>query len=153
MNYARIASKLREKIIKFSGELSAGMPKVVCRFIAESLYGIQVRQSVRLTEIARALEEKIPLRKTHSRLSRQLGRAGLWREITHSLFRMSCSQVKEDTLLIMDLSDIAKRYARKMEYMARVWDGSQGEVANGYWTCNVVGAEVGEMVLTPLYKR
>jgi len=51
MNYARIASKLREKIIKLSGELSAGMPKVVHRFITESLYGVQARQSVRLTEI------------------------------------------------------------------------------------------------------
>ena len=29
----------------------------------------------------------------------------------------------------------------------------KGEVANGYWTCNVVAAEVGEMVLTPLYSR
>ncbi|MFO7981617.1 MAG: hypothetical protein R6V00_12430 [Candidatus Aminicenantes bacterium] len=48
------------------GEFSARMPKVVCRFITESLYGIQVRQSVRLTETARALEEKIPLPKTHS---------------------------------------------------------------------------------------
>lgn len=40
-----------------------------------------------------------------------------------------------------------------MEYMARVWDGSEGEVANGYWTCKVVGAEVGEIALTPLYGR
>lgn len=153
MHYAKIASKLREKIIQFSGELSPGWPKVVRRFIAESLYGIQARQSVRLTEVARALEEKIPLRKTQYRLCRQLGRWGLWSKITHSLLRMGSSRVKEDTLLVMDLSDVAKRYAQKMEYMARVWDGSEGAVAHGYWTCHVVGAEVGEMALTPLYGR
>jgi len=34
MNYARIASKLREQIIKFSGELSLGWPKVLRRFPA-----------------------------------------------------------------------------------------------------------------------
>jgi len=40
------------------GELSFGWPKVMQRFIVEALYGIQARQSVRLTEIARSLEEK-----------------------------------------------------------------------------------------------
>ncbi len=56
MQHTKIASKLREQIIKFSGELSFGWPKVVRRFITEAIYGIQARQSVRLTEIARALE-------------------------------------------------------------------------------------------------
>ena len=68
MNYAKTVFKLREQIIKFSGELSSEWPKVLRRFIAEAIYGIQARQSVRLTEIARALEEKIPLRKTQYRL-------------------------------------------------------------------------------------
>jgi len=153
MHYARIAAKVREQIIKFSGELSAGLPKVVRRFIAESLYGIQARQSVRLTEIARSLEEEIPLRKTQYRLCRQVGRDGLWKRITHSLLRRAASRIREDTLLIMDLSDISKKYARKMEYLSRVWDGSEGTVNKGYWTCNVVGAEVGETALTPLYCR
>jgi hypothetical protein len=38
------------------------------------LYGIQVRQSVRLTEIGRALQEPISLKKTEYRLRRQLRR-------------------------------------------------------------------------------
>ena len=108
MNYARIAHKVREKIINFSGELSPGCPKVLRRFIAVSIYGIQARQSVQLTEIARSLEEKIALRKTQYRLSRQLGRWGLWAKITDSVCRMASSRVREDTLLVLDISDIAK---------------------------------------------
>ena len=153
MNYAKTVHKLREQIIKFSGELSFGWPKVIQRFIVEALYGIQARQSVRLTEIARSLEEKIPLRKTQYRLCRQLGRWGLWAKITDSLCQMASSRVEEDTLLILDISDIAKKYARRMEYIATVHDGSQGTLANGYWTCSVIGAEGGERVLTPLYSR
>ena len=153
MDYARIVSKLREQIIKFSGELSAGWPKVARRFIAEVVYGIQARQSVRLTEIARSLEERIPLRKTQYRLCRQLGRRGLWAKITDSLCQMASSRVEEDTLLVLDISDIAKKYAQKMEYLARVRDGSEGTLANGYWTCSVIGAEPGERALTPLYSR
>ncbi len=41
MDYARIVLKLREQIIKFSGELSFGWPKVARRFIADVVYGIQ----------------------------------------------------------------------------------------------------------------
>jgi len=74
MYYAKTASKVREQIIKFSGELSAGWPKVARRFLAETIYGIQARQAVHLTEIARSLGEKIALKKTQYRLCRQLGR-------------------------------------------------------------------------------
>ena len=74
MDCARIASKLREKIVQFSGELSSGLPKVVRRSIAEVVNGIQARQSMRLTEIRRALGEKVSVKKNVERLSRQLGR-------------------------------------------------------------------------------
>ena len=121
MDYARIVSKLREQIIKFSGELSAGWPKVARRFIAEAVYGIQARQSVRLTEIARSLEERIPLRKTQYRLSRQLGRQQLWAKITDSLCRMASSRVEEDTLLVLDISDIAKKYAQREDLLSAIW--------------------------------
>ena len=57
MHYAKTASKLRELILRFSGELSAGLPKPGRRFVGEMLYGLQARQSVRLTEIGRALGE------------------------------------------------------------------------------------------------
>ncbi len=59
MYYAKTASKVREQIIQFSGELSLGWPKVARRFLSEAIYGIQARQSVHLTEMARALGEKI----------------------------------------------------------------------------------------------
>ena len=41
--------------------------------------------------------------------------------------------IKDDTPIILDLSDIAKPYAKKMDYLAMVRDGSSGELVNGYW--------------------
>src|SRR4030042_2540063 len=142
MDCARIASKLREQIIQFSGELSSGCPKVVRRFGAEMLYGIQARQSLRLTEISRALGEKVSVKKNVERLSRQLGRWGLWRSLTGKLLKMAARRIGESTLLILDISDLSKKYARKMEYMARVRDGSEKKQGWGYWTLQVIGAEV-----------
>ncbi len=81
MNYSRIARKLRDKIARFSGELSLGLPKVAERFIREMVYGIQASQSVVLTKIARTLEEPISIKKLEERLSRQLLRRGLGQKI------------------------------------------------------------------------
>ena len=41
--------------------------------------------------------------------------------------------IQEDTPIILDLSDIAKPFAKKMDYLATVRDGSTGELVNGYW--------------------
>jgi hypothetical protein len=54
-------------------------------------------------------------------------------------------------VLAVDLSDLTKKYARKMEHLARVRDGSEGELSDGYWLCDVLGADVGGDRLVPLY--
>jgi hypothetical protein len=41
-------------------------------FVEEAVFGISASGSVRLTDIGRALEEKIPLHATHKRLSSNL---------------------------------------------------------------------------------
>jgi Mn-dependent DtxR family transcriptional regulator len=56
----------------FSGKPSQGLPKVAQRFVEEVIYGIQTKGFVRLSEIARSLNETIPLIKTINRLSNQL---------------------------------------------------------------------------------
>ena len=138
---ARIAKKLRDQLLRFSGELSQGLPKVVCRFIAEMLLGIQARQSVRLTEVSRASDERIRTKKTVERLSRQLGNPGLWARLTDRLLELAAERVRETTLLILDLSDVHKKYAKKMEHLATVWDGSEKTKNRGYWTLNIVAAK------------
>ena len=46
--------------------------------------------------------------------------------------------------MILDLSDLKKKYAEKMEYLATVRDGSEnGDIVDGYWTNQVVASEVG----------
>ena len=129
------------------------VPKTARRFVLEALYGIQTRQSVHLTEIARALCESIPLGKTVDRLSRQAGRAGLWEQLTGFVIREAAHRIKQRSLLVLDPSDLSKKYAEKMEHLARVRDGSEGKLANGYWLCSVVGVECGGAEVTPLVNR
>jgi len=153
MDYSRIARKLRDKIAGFSGELSRGLPKVAERFVREMVYGIQASQSVVLTKIARTLEEPVSIKKLEERLSRQLLRRGLGQRIQENLLTMGSALVGKDTLLILDPSDIRKKYAKKMQYLGTVHDGSEHELGNGYWTCNVVAAEVDGSTIVPIVGR
>lgn len=151
MNGSKIAGKMQRQIEEFSGILSKGMPKTCVRFVREAIYGIQARQSVRLTEIGRALQEKISLHKRQDRLCRQLNRAGLGERIRENMLKEGSKRIGEDTLLITDISDVGKKYAKKMEYMTHVHDGSENKVGRGYWSIQIVGAEVEEVEITPLY--
>jgi hypothetical protein len=153
MNSSRVAFRLREQIDYFSGELSKGLPKTAQRFVREMVYGIQARQSVMLTEVARALEEPIRLKKSHDRLSRQLSREGLGKVLGNNLLARAARHIKEDTLLIIDPTDISKKYAKHMQYLTKVRDGSAGQISDGYWVCSVVGAQVDSYEIIPLYQH
>lgn len=151
MNIAKVAGKIQGQIHQFSGKLSRSLPKVCGRFIEEMIYGIQTRGSVKLSEIARSLNEGITLQKTINRLSQQLKRPGLVEQIEGAIITEGEHRIQEDTLLIVDVSDITKPYAEKMEYLAHVRDGSDKVIGEGYWTMQVVGVECGEKEITPLY--
>ena len=147
---ARTAARMRAHLDHFSGSLSAGLCLPARRFVAQALYGIAARQSVRLTEIGRALEEPIALAKTETRLSRNLGRPELGDHVAAAVLREGSRKVAARTLLILDISDIAKPYAEKMQYLARVRDGSTGKIADGYWLCQVVAVENEDNAIVPL---
>lgn len=152
MNFSQIANKLRSKITKFSGILSEKLDKTSRRFVCEALYGIMASESVMLTEIGRQLESKVSLKKIEERFSRQLCKPELWSCIQDSVLSLAQGHIKENTLLVLDLSDICKKYAEKMEYLAGVRDGSEdGNIVDGYWTTQVIASEVGSSEVVPMY--
>ena len=109
--------------------------KVAGRFAREKMNGIQASESVVLTEIARSLEEDISIKKTEERLSRNLQRKELQEQVQGSILQMAKGRVGCETLLIVDPSDVAKKYAEKMEYLARVRDGNEKELPTGVGRC------------------
>lgn len=149
----QIGVKLRVQIHHFSGKLCPGLGKVARRFVEEMLYGIQARGSVRLSEVARSLNEKTSVKKCIDRLSRNLGRSGLADEIGEAVLLEGASRIEENTLLIVDPTDITKKYAKKMECLAKVRDASEKERGLGYWVDTVVGADNASSEIVPLVHR
>ena len=147
----QIGKKLRQQIHKFSGELcSRSFGKVSTRFIEEMIFGLSASGSVRLTEIGRSLEEDIALHATHKRLSRNLANKFLAPEIEQKVLEFGSKRITEKTLIIIDPSDLQKKYAEKMEYLATVRDASEKTIGKGYWLCDVIGCEVGSNEIIPL---
>lgn len=54
-------------------------------------------------------------------------------KIKNALPNIWLPYIQDDTPIILDLSDIAKPLAKKMDYLATVRDGSTGKLVNGYW--------------------
>jgi len=152
MNFSHLANKLRNKITRFSGILSQDLDKTAKRFVGEAIYGIMASQSVMLTDIGRQLESNISLKKIEERFSRQLIKPRIWDCIHQRILSQASCRVRDKTLLILDLSDLKKKYAEKMEHMATVYDGSEGgELVSGYWTNQVIATEIGGNEITPLH--
>jgi hypothetical protein len=150
---SKIRSRLKAQLTKFSSEFCGGLTKPLGRFVAQMLFGIQSSQDVKLSNISRSLQEEIPLIRTEKRLSRNLKSSELEEELTPQLVRMGSSRIQPNTVLALDLSDIRKEYAQKMEHLAIVRDGSTGELHQGYWLCDVTGAEVNGNEIVPLYQK
>jgi len=153
MNDSKVRSRLKAQLTKFSSELCEGLTKPLAGFVAQMLFGIQSSQDVKLSNISRSLQEELPLIQTEKRLSRNLKSAKLEKELTPQLVRMGSSRIQPNTVLALDLSDVRKEYAQKMENLALVRDGSTGELHQGYWLCDVTGAEVNGSEIVPLYQK
>ena len=66
------------------------------------------------------------------RLSRNLADESLEHNIGNSILKLGSKHINENTLLIVDPSDIQKKYAKKIQYLAQVRDGSEDRIGNGY---------------------
>jgi hypothetical protein len=103
---------LRDALI---GLIRAGQP-VVCR-MARQLPNQHTRFLSRLDRLEQHL----------------LSENGFEDKVKEAIPQMWLPLIKDDTPIILDLSDLAKPLAKQMDYLAFVRDGSNGELVNGYW--------------------
>lgn len=73
----RLEGKIKSQITRFASRLTDGWAKPLRRFVGEMLYGLQAAEDVKVSNIARSLNEKVRLIKTENRLCRNLARADL----------------------------------------------------------------------------
>lgn len=131
--------KLQEKFSYFSKRFSNNLNKTEQRFIKESCYGIISSQSCIVRRTAQSLGEKIASKKTQERLIYHLDKADLGIRLSQELLKKQSRRLKQDSLIIVDPSDIVKKYAEKMEGLSKVRDGNDGKWKTGYDALDIVG--------------
>ena len=155
METSTTAYKVRAQLNGFLGIFSARFSKPMRHFIGQMIYGIQAAQDVKLSQIGRELQEPIRIGKVENRLSRNLAHEGLAETLHTCVLDHAEHSIRQNTLIIVDPTDIQKPYARKMDYLDKVRDGSKGELGEnlGYNGCMAVACESGARRMTPLTLR
>ena len=148
---AKSVANLKGQLSKFSGIISKGFNKAKQRLIKEMLYGIQASKDVKLSNIARTLKEDQSLIKTEDRLSRNLDDEDFTDQVNEQIVRLAATKVTDEMVIAIDPGDIRKKYARHMEFLGRVRDGSEKEIGNGYPLCKAVATDIESKNMIPLY--
>lgn len=123
------------------------------RFITEMITGLVAAGHVHLTKVARATHRgEANIHAAQKRLGGHL-QSEHWNSATLAaeLLRRSAAMVTNDTLIPADTTDLAKYYARHLEGLGRVHDGSDpdGRTAPGYCVFQAF-VRVGRWQLFPL---
>ena len=148
-----LSNRFSAQVKKFSGILSKGLSKPCKNFMHDMLYGIQKAKDIKLSEISRALCEDISLIKTENRLSRNLMTFDLSDHINEELCRLASGKVNHDDVIAIDPGDINKPYAKDMEHLCGIWDGSKQSKARGYHLCQIVIANTEHTKVIPAYSH
>ena len=152
-NYNTLTHNLKRGILKFSEEISKNLSRPKFKFVSQMVYGLLNGQNVHLSSIARALDEKTTLKKTIDRLSRNLQEFENSEVLFENYIKSVKQQIKDNSILIIDGSDITKPCSRKMECLCRVRDGSTGEYGNGYHTLGVTALTPEKKMPIPVYTK
>jgi hypothetical protein len=146
------------KFNQYIKKVTAGHSRPVSKFIRDIIFGILKSGEVKLDAISGALNSRASIKKTSERLGRHLRKVGLDRSMNRRLPELNKRLLSGRTsYMILDLSDISKPQARKMEGLGLVRDGSasgdEPVLVNGYYLCNVIGRVSGEECIYPLYSE
>jgi hypothetical protein len=144
-------NRFKAQLSKFSGIISKPFSKTTKRFFREMLYGIQASRDVKLSNIGRSLHEDIALIKTEDRLSRNLSEKDFSDHINSEIIRLADDKITDEMVISIDPGDIMKPYAKAMEKLCGIWDGSEGEAAQGYHLCQVTAANLEHNKIIPVY--
>lgn len=105
------------------------------KFLRDSLIGLTRAGQPVVCKMARHLpNQRTQFISRLDRLDQHLVKDSAFdRQVGRTLPELWLPYVREDTPIILDLSDIAKPLAKMMDYLATVRDGSTGQLVNGYW--------------------
>jgi len=152
-NYSTMSSNLKRGIFNFSKSVTSGLSRPQFKFVFQMIYGMLSSQSCHLSKIARALDEKILLKKTIDRLSVNLSTFKGSAMLFDNYVKRVKSVLSDKAIIIVDDGDITKPCSKKMEGIRMVRDGSTGEYHMGYHMLDVTALTSEHKAPIGIYSR
>lgn len=146
------SQSLVERLFKFTDDKRPQHKK----FISQMLEGILGSRSSIVANVARFLFEKRHLSQVEKRLCRNLNNKKIpWDELHMRGLEIGAQQIGKDDVIAFDPGDITKKYAKKMDHLYPVWNGSEKKVSLGYEEFGVEGIiwKQGKKFHVPLYQK
>lgn len=146
-----ILCKSRKLLHEFMAPITAQADRPRKKFLHQSVGAILLSGSLVVTELAHWIRDDCS--DIFYRLKRLLNHLttarGQLQTMAEAYRRNVAQYVHPDTPIIIDLTDLAKPRARKMQYLALVRDGSEHKLVPGYW-CVEVYAHLNKKRIVPL---
>jgi len=130
---------LSSNLHNFLNQISRNLSRPNKKFLRDGLVGLIRAGKPIVCQMARQLPNRRSKYLTRvKRLDEHLISTNDFDErIKQSLSQFWLPMIDEDTPIILDLSDLAKPLAKKMDYLATVRDGNTGQLVNGYWLVEI----------------
>ena len=128
--------------------------------LADMLYGIQASGDTQLSSVMRAInDDSGKCHAVEKRLSRNVADATIGDDIDKAILEAGAKFVRDDTLILVDPTEIRKEFGLKMEHVTMIRDASRSSkegrdvLVRGYHGCMAVACQNGKRKTVPLALR
>ena len=152
-NYSRESGIAKAGILRFCKRICKGLGRPAEKLVTNMIYGVAAANNCHLTEITRALDEEITIKKTVDRLSRGLQQFEGRDVLQENYLKQLDPYIDDTTVYPIDESDLAKPYSVAMEALHDVHDGSTNKIVPGYMTLEITALTHKTKTPLPVYER
>ena len=147
-----LTKQVQNKISRYFLKLSDHLTKPEARCVREMTTGILKGGTVLVNKIATNICDTISLSQTTKRFRNHYNKEDFFRRLSRGHLHSIKGKINHGDYILIDGSDIQKKYARFMEGLDFVKDGDKGTIGLGYWLMNAMHfGRDGEM--SPLYNK
>ncbi len=134
----------------FSSTISLTKPELRC--LRDMTVGILKSKSVFVNQIAASLRDSLKLKYVTKRLSAQYLKDDYADNVLDNHIETVASGICKDDFLLLDGTDISKKYARYMEGLELIKDGDTGSIGLGYNVININAISTHKEI-TPVFSK
>jgi len=144
-----IISKTRNHLEQFIKPIAEPADKPRRRFLRQAVGAVLLSGSLVIMEFSRLIHDDCCdiFYRIKRLLNHLVSPGGDLSAVVRAYREQMARYIEPDTPLIIDMTDIAKPRAKKMEYLSLVRDGSEGRLVNGYWCTEIYAWAKGKKVI------